>query len=230
MARKVLKMGYYFKLESMQVRRQMIYLYFEEGFVDIKSVYQFSDPYKADDRDFIGKFLFESFDNYSSYLCFDSNTTFRQLFVVLFDLLQFFVNIGWDFLYNCKEWLSALNRLLWNHLDSDECYDSNDKHYVFIVLEYILRKWDPDISCFEQHPYMYYKFNLDKYDKGSKQYKAVQDLKHLKLEQKRRHFLILNFSRGGLLSLQSFKEILNGITIDVNNNYTIITTITITYR
>ena len=87
-------------------------------------------------------------------------------FLLVLELLDFFVQKGWDFMANCDHWISSISELFHEWLNFDQSYDVDGKYYSnFILLEYILNKWDPDIQWYFREP-------DSTYADGSKQYQV----------------------------------------------------------
>ena len=87
-------------------------------------------------------------------------------FLLVLELIDFFVEKGWDFMAKCDRWISNIKDLFHKWLDFEQSYDIDGKYYYnFILLEYILNKWDPDIQ-------RYFKEPNSTYDDGSKQYQV----------------------------------------------------------
>jgi len=89
----------------------------------------------------------------------------RSHFLVVLELLDFFVQQGWDFMANCDQWICKISDLFDKWLNFDQSYDVDGKYSNFILLEYVLDQWNPDMQHYFSEP-------DSTYADGSKQYQV----------------------------------------------------------
>ena len=175
-----------------ELKPQVINFFFDEGYVDFKSL----QTHNKEWYEHLGRYAIG--DEYHIVLKERVHWTMKLKF------FRLIVDEGWDFMQAASQWLTTINRLFWYNLDKDGSYDENEQHFVFTYLDYILKKWNPEIKHLSDIRSGTSK--KEYHDRDSKEYKAIQYLDDLKSEQQR-SFLLIDGIKAGM-GLEEIKEIL----------------------
>lgn len=115
-------------------------------------------------------------DRSAEELCTERKKAIQKMIQLSLAMLKFFSNLGWDFMTEYEKYLDALSELFWTNIDADDFYDDDGKYLFFQFIEYIIKRWDPDIQCLMEN-YL----AKTQFDDGSKQQQVPLSSKYYSL-------------------------------------------------